>query len=124
MTPLPAFGRGGNPMMGMPAQEPWVFISELRRDYNVKRIDPNAERIDDDIGVLLVIHPRGISDQAQYAIDQFMMRGGRLIALLDPYAYFDQVPGMGRAEGGTSSTLDRLLKARCLTTRPVIYPKH
>lgn len=111
MTPLPAFGRGGNPMMGMPAQEPWVFISELRRDYDVKRIDPNAERIEDDIGVLLVIHPRGISEQAQYAIDQFVMRGGRLIALLDPYAYFDQIPAMGRAEGGTASSLDRLLKA-------------
>jgi len=61
--------------------------------------------------VLLVIHPRGISEQAQYAIDQFVMRGGRLIALLDPYAYFDQIPGMGRAEGGTASSLDRLLKA-------------
>lgn len=111
MTPLPAFGRGGNPMMGMPAQEPWVFTSELRRDYDVKRIDPNAEQIEDDIGVLLVIHPRGISEQAQYAIDQFVMRGGRLVALLDPYAYFDQIPGMGRAEGGTASSLDRLLKA-------------
>ena len=111
MTPLPAFGRGGNPMMGMPAQEPWVFISELKRDYNVKRIDPNAEWIEDDIGVLLVIHPRGISERAQYAIDQFVMRGGKLIALLDPYAYFDQIPGMGRSEGGTASTLDKLLKA-------------
>jgi len=99
MTPLPAFGRGGNPMMGMPAQEPWVFISELRRDYSVKRIDPNAERIEDDIGVLLVIHPRGISEQAQYAIDQFVMRGGRLIALLDPYAYFRPDTGHGARRG-------------------------
>ena len=111
MTPLAAFGTRGNPMMGMPAQEPWVFISELGRDYNVKSVDSNAEQIEDDIRVLLVIHPRGISEQAQYAIDQFVMRGGRLIALLDPYAYFDQIPGMGRAEGGTASSLDRLLKA-------------
>lgn len=111
MTPLPAFGMGGNPMMGMPAQEPWVFISELRRDYNVKRIDPNSEKIADDVGVLLVIHPRGISEQAQYAIDQFVLRGGRLIALVDAYAYFDQMPGMGRAEGGSASSLDRLFKA-------------
>jgi ABC-type uncharacterized transport system involved in gliding motility auxiliary subunit len=111
MTPLPAFGTRGNPRMGMPAQEPWVFTSELRRDYDVKRVDANAEWIEDDIGVLLVIHPRGIADQAQYAIDQFVLRGGKLVALLDPYAYFDQIPGMGRAEGGTASTLDRLLKA-------------
>jgi ABC-type uncharacterized transport system involved in gliding motility auxiliary subunit len=110
MTPLPAFGMGGNPMMGMPAQEPWVFISELRRDYNVKRVEPSAERIEDDIGVLMLIHPRGISEQAQYAVDQFVLRGGRLIALLDAYAYFDQMPGMGRAEGGSASSLDKLLK--------------
>jgi len=110
MTPLPAFGMGGNPMMGMPAQEPWVFISELRRDYNVKRVEPSAERIEDDIGVLMLIHPRGISEQAQYAVDQFVLRGGRLIALLDAYAYFDQMPGMGRAEGGSASSLDTLLK--------------
>ena len=112
MTPLPVFGMGGNPMMGMPAQEPWVFISELRRDYNVTRVDPKAEAIADDISVLLVIHPRGISEQAQYALDQFVLRGGRLIAMLDPYAYFDQMPGMmGRPEGGTASSLDKLLKA-------------
>jgi ABC-type uncharacterized transport system involved in gliding motility auxiliary subunit len=111
MTPLPVFGMGGNPMMGMPAQEPWVIVSELRRDYNVKRVDPNSESIGDDINVLLVLHPRGISEQAQYAIDQFVLRGGRLIAMLDPYAYFDQMPGMGRPEGGTASSLDRLLKA-------------
>ena len=112
MTPLTAFGSGGNPMMGMPPQEPWVFISELRRDYEVKRVDFNAASIDADVKVLLLIHPRGIGEQGQYAIDQFVLRGGRLIALLDPYAYFDQVPGpMGRAEGGTSSSLDRLLKA-------------
>ena len=112
MTPLPAFGSGGNPMMGMPPQDPWVFISELRRDYDVKRVDFNSASIDADINVLLLIHPRGISEQAQYAIDQFVLRGGRLIALLDPYAYFDQLPGpMGRGEGGTSSSLDKLLKA-------------
>lgn len=112
MTPLPAFGRGGNPMMGMPAQEPWVFISELKRDYNVKRVDMSPEKIDEDISVLLVIHPRGIGEQAQYALDQFVLRGGRLIAMLDPYAYFDQMPGMmGRSEGGTASSLDRLLKS-------------
>ena len=112
MTPLPAFGSGGNPMMGMPPQEPWVFVSELRRDYDVKRVDFNAGSIDPDVKVLLLIHPRGIGEQAQYAIDQFVLRGGRLIALLDPYAYFDQIPGpMGRPEGGTSSSLDKLLKA-------------
>ena len=44
----------------------------------------NVDKIDDDIKVLLVIHPRDITDKAQYAIDQFILRGGKLIAFLDP----------------------------------------
>ena len=110
MTPMPVFGSGGYPMMGMPPQEQWVFISELKRDYDVKEVELDAEKIPDDIGALLVINPRGITESAQYAIDQFVLRGGRLVALLDAYAYFDRMPGMRGPEGGTTSTLDRLLK--------------
>ncbi|TMH18824.1 MAG: hypothetical protein E6H70_04765 [Betaproteobacteria bacterium] len=68
--------------------------------------------MDDDIKVLLVIHPRGIGEPAQYALDQFVLRGGKLIAFLDPNAYFDQLGQMGgMGGGGTPSSLDRLLKA-------------
>jgi ABC-type uncharacterized transport system involved in gliding motility auxiliary subunit len=92
--------------------EPQVIIGELRRDYTVKRVGLDAERIDDDIKVLLVIHPRGIGERAQYALDQFVLRGGKLIAFLDPSAYFDQLGQMGgMGGGGTPSSLDRLLKA-------------
>jgi len=92
--------------------EPQVFIGELRRDYTVKRVGLDPEKIDDDIKVLLVIHPRGIGERAQYALDQFVLRGGKLIAFLDPSAYFDQLGQMGgMGGGGTPSSLDRLLKA-------------
>lgn len=112
MSALPAFGMRGNPMMGMQQQDPWVFISELRRDFTVKRVALDVARIDDDIKVLLVIHPRGISDQTQYALDQFVLRGGKLIAFVDSYAYFDQMPSpMMQESGGTSSTLEKLFKA-------------
>lgn len=110
MTPMPVFGTGGYPMMGMPPQEQWVFISELKRDYDVKQVELDVEKIPDDVGALLVINPRGITESTQYAIDQFVLRGGRLIALLDAYAYFDRMPGVRGPEGGTSSTLARLLK--------------
>jgi len=110
MSALPVFGMPPSQFTGGQPMEPQVFISELRRDYTVKRVSLDAERIDDDIKVMLVIHPRGIGDKAQYALDQFVLRGGKLIAFLDPNAYFDQMGSMGGG-GGTPSSLDKLLKA-------------
>jgi ABC-type uncharacterized transport system involved in gliding motility auxiliary subunit len=120
MSAFPLFGQQMNPMMMMQMgqqqqqQPPWVFINELRRDFTVKQIDLTAERIDEDVDVLLVVHPRDISEITEYAIDQFIMRGGKVVAFVDPHAHFDQqrqssnpmMPGMaGR------SSLDRLFSA-------------
>jgi ABC-type uncharacterized transport system involved in gliding motility auxiliary subunit len=110
MSALPVFGAPPSPMTGGQPMEPLVFVNELRRDYTVKRVSLGADRIDDDVKVLVVIHPRGIGDATQYAIDQFVMRGGKLIAFLDPSAYFDPMAQMAGG-GGSSSTLDKLLKA-------------
>jgi ABC-type uncharacterized transport system involved in gliding motility auxiliary subunit len=112
MSPLPLFGMPGNPMMGMGGgSEPQIFVNELKRDFDVKRVSMDVDKIEDDIKTLVVVHPRGISEQAQFALDQFVLRGGKLIVFLDPYAYFDQMPGMMGAQGGSSSNLDKLLKA-------------
>jgi ABC-type uncharacterized transport system involved in gliding motility auxiliary subunit len=111
MTALPLFGMPPNPMMGGAPAEPQIIISELRRDFELKRVGMDVERIDDEIKTLLVVHPRGISDQAQFALDQFVLRGGKLAVFLDPYAYFDQMPGPFAGMGGSSSNLDKLLKA-------------
>ena len=73
--------------------KPWAFISELQRDFNVKQVEITADKIPDDIKVLLVIHPKGISDVAQFALDQFVLRGGKLIAFVDPLCALDRPPG-------------------------------
>jgi ABC-type uncharacterized transport system involved in gliding motility auxiliary subunit len=113
MSAMPVFGMPPSPMTGGQAMEPQVFISELKRDYTVKRVGLDTDKIDDDIKVLVAINPRGIGDRGQYALDQFVLRGGKLIAFLDSNAYFDQLPGMAAmgGGGGTQSTLDKLLKA-------------
>lgn len=112
LSPMTVFGGRGMPMMGVPPSEKWVFISELERDFSVKQLPFDTKAIDPAVKVLVVINPRGISDETQYALDQFVLRGGRLIAFLDANAYFDQLPGpMGQQGGGTSSSLDKLLKA-------------
>jgi ABC-type uncharacterized transport system involved in gliding motility auxiliary subunit len=116
MSSLPIFGMPSNPMMaqmGQRGQDPWAFVTELKNDFTVKNVGMESEKIDDDIKVLIVIHPKGISDKAEYAIDQFLMRGGKLIAFLDAQSLVDsrgQNPMMGQMGGGGSS-LDKLLKA-------------
>ena len=114
MSALPVLGRPLNPMLKQQPTEPWVLASELKRVFDVRKIDMDAERIADDIKVLLVIHPRNISETTEYAIDQFMLRGGKLIAFVDPYAYFDQQPDLQNPFGGAQagqSMLYNLFKA-------------
>ena len=111
MSAMPVLGVKASPFTGQ-GSEPWVLASELKRDYNVKDVPVSATSIDPDIGVLLVIHPRDITPQTEYALDQFVLRGGKLIAFVDPYAYFDQqqvMPGMPGQP--TSSSLPALFKA-------------
>ena len=116
MTPLPVFGMPSNPMMqqmGQQGSEPWALVTELKNDFNVKRVAMDADKIDDDIKLLLVIAPKDISDKAQYAIDQFIMRGGKLVAFLDAQCLADnrQQNQMMAQMGGGGSSLDKLLKA-------------
>jgi ABC-type uncharacterized transport system involved in gliding motility auxiliary subunit len=112
MSGLPVLGERFNPMTRQ-STEPWVLANELRRDFDVGQVNMTAESIDKEIDVLLLIHPRDIGEQAEYALDQFVLRGGKLIAFVDPYAYFDQQPGPmpGMPGMASSSTLPRLFKA-------------
>ena len=116
MSSLPVFGMQSNPMMqqmGQRGQPAWAFVTELRNDFNVKNVGMDVDKIDDDVKVLVVIHPKEISDKAQFAIDQFVLRGGKLVAFLDSVSLIDsrgQHPMMGQMGGGGSS-LDKLLKA-------------
>jgi ABC-type uncharacterized transport system involved in gliding motility auxiliary subunit len=113
MSAVPVLGEAMNPMTRQ-GSEPWVLAGELKRDFNVKTVPMSAEAIDKDINVLLVIQPRDIMESAEYALDQFVLRGGKLIAFVDPYMFFDQqpnpmMPNMPGQPG--SSSLPRLFKA-------------
>lgn len=68
----------------------WAFYQELGDLFDLRQLNPAATtRIADDIGTLLLIHPKGFSDELGYAIDQFVMRGGRLVVFVDPHAERD-----------------------------------
>ena len=114
MSALPVLGRSLDPIRKQQPTEPWVVMQELKKIFDVREIRMDAARIDDDIKVLLVIHPRNMSEETEYAIDQYVLRGGKLIAFVDPYAYFDQQPDLQNPFGGNqagSSSFYNLFKA-------------
>ena len=116
MSPLPVFGMPSNPMMmrmGQQGQQPWVIVNELKNDFNVQRVAMDVDKIDDNIKLLVIIHPREITDKAQFAVDQFIMRGGKLIAFLDPLPMMDtrEQNEMLGSMPNSGSSLDKLLKA-------------
>ena len=118
MSGLPVLGERFNPMTRQ-SSEPWVLANELRRDFDVQLVNMTAREIDKDLHVLLLIHPRDIGEATEYALDQFVLRGGKLIAFVDPYAYFDQLPmPPGMPPQVSSSTLPRLFKAWGVTMDP------
>ena len=118
MAGLPVMGERFNPFTRQ-SSEPWVLANELKRDFDVKEVPVSAKEIDKDLGVLLLIHPRDAQPQTEYALDQFVLRGGKLIAFVDPYAYFDQNPQMpGVPPEPSSSTLPNLFKAWGLKMDP------
>lgn len=116
MSALPVFGMQSNPMMmqmGQRGQPAWALVTELKNDFSVKNIGMDVDKIEDDVKVLIVIHPKDISDKAQFAIDQFVLRGGKLIAFLDANSLIDSrnQNQMMAQMGGGGSSLPKLLQA-------------
>lgn len=89
MSSLPVMGVRSFPyaMPGQPRpknQPPWVVFQDLGKDYDVRQVSVGAEQIEPDINVMVVIHPKNLSNKTLYALDQFVLRGGRLMAFVDP----------------------------------------
>ncbi len=94
-------------------QPGWASIAQLRELLEVRTLQPDGAEIPADIGVLMVVHPKELTPQALYAIDQFVMRGGKLISFVDPQSENDNAGAqMGMPQmGGKSSTLGPLFDA-------------
>lgn len=94
-------------------QPGWASIAQLRELLEVRSIQPDGAEIPNDIGVLMVVHPKELTPDALFAIDQFVMRGGKLISFIDPQSENDSAGAqMGMPQmGGKSSTLGPLLDA-------------
>jgi ABC-type uncharacterized transport system involved in gliding motility auxiliary subunit len=109
----------GDPRMMMmtqgrgPGGQPYASTMLLRQTNTVKTVATDAQVIDPDIQVLLVAEAQHLSDATQYAIDQFVMRGGRLMVMVDPWseAMAAQPSPTGEPPTDTHSDLKKLFDA-------------
>ena len=96
-------------MMRRQGGQPWAVMQGLQQSFAIRDIAPNASAIDADVKVLMLVHPQNLSDATLYAIDQFVMRGGRLLAIVAPLSETQaQLPG---APDDSASDLKRLFTA-------------
>ncbi len=77
--------------------KPWAIVNQLKQFFEV-RTQGLTPKITDDVDLLMVIHPFGLSDISKYMIDQYVLRGGKAIVFVDPHA----------EEGGRSNRALRL----------------
>jgi ABC-type uncharacterized transport system involved in gliding motility auxiliary subunit len=104
-----------NPMTGQMG-EPWPILTQLQDLFTVRPLTSDLDHIDKDVDVLMLVHPKGLPPKTLYAIDQFVMRGGKVLLFVDPSAGADtsgQDPSnpMAAAMANHSSDLVPLLAA-------------
>ena len=124
LTALPLDGQSRQAMMmGRPPQ-PWLILERIEELFEVRHLTATSlERVEGDVDVLMVVHPKGLSETVRYAIDQFVLGGGHALVFVDPNAEADMtptVPGLPPIPG--KSELEDLLAAWGLeldTTRTV-----
>ncbi|HEV2672965.1 MAG TPA: Gldg family protein [Aliidongia sp.] len=100
-------------MQGQPTQSQ-VVLDQLRQGFDVRDVSTSFDKVPDDIDLLMVVQPQKLPAKTEYAIDQFVMKGGHALVFADPSSEFAQAhPSMLSPPGSGPSTasFDRLLKA-------------
>ncbi|MEM7400886.1 MAG: Gldg family protein [Pseudomonadota bacterium] len=129
LTQLPMFG--GFDIETTQMTKAWAIITQMRQLFEVKQLDITTDLIDEDVDILMVVHPKNIAVPTQYAIDQFVMRGGRAMFFVDPHSEVDtpvrQQNSPLEVEGSRTSSLKKLFDAWGIefdTTKVVLDRKY
>ena len=97
---------------GRPVEESWHVVNMLREFYDVEEINMDSSDYSS-FDVVVVIHPKDLKPKPLFALDQFVLKGGKVLVLVDPMSIADQMtnPPMPGAQGGNySSDLYQLFK--------------
>jgi len=111
ISTLPVFGQQGYQMPGQPGSEAWYFVTELKKTYELSNIPISSEKLDNSLDLLIVIHPKALSEKLLYAVDQYVVSGGNAIIFVDPACVSASTRGPGGMVRPSSSSMDRLFTA-------------
>ncbi|MBT8073859.1 MAG: GldG family protein, partial [Xanthomonadales bacterium] len=96
-------------------REAWVVHQQFSQLFELQDIATDAAELPQDLELLILAHPKDLSDSLLYQVDQFVLRGGRLLVFMDPLAEADlggdPNDPMARMNAGGSSSLEPLLEA-------------
>lgn len=98
-------------MQGQQPEPPWTIVEQLKKKYDVTAVPTDVNDINE-VDILVVIHPKNLPEKTQFAIDQFVLKGGRTIVCVDPHCIADrpQRNPMQMTQQDQSSDLDRLMR--------------
>ena len=92
----------GGMVDGRTPREPWAVMKQISEFFEVEPVPVDVPKISDNIGTLMIVHPKGLKDKTLYAIDQFVLGGGRTLVFVDPNAEVDAAGSQGMASTGKS----------------------
>ncbi len=104
-------------MQGRQSEQPWMISEHLRKQYELVDVKADADSIPADVDFLLVIHPKDLGEKTLFAVDQFVVKGGKAMFFVDPHCIYGDKPERDQSNpfggGGSkqSSSLEKLFNA-------------
>ena len=116
LSSLPVEGQGPPMQAAMPGMggPPWMVVDQIRQLFEVRSLPPTLDEVPEDVDVLMLVHPRALPRETLYAIDQYVLRGGRVVAFVDPFSEAQQeamAGGFMQPAMSKRSEIDELLAA-------------
>ena len=113
ISSLPVFGdvQGPSSPVQMSRGAPWLFVTEMKKTYDVREIELSSDRIDPSVDLLVILHPKDMDAKLQYAVDQYVLSGGNAVVFVDPFCVSDMSQGQQQFTRPQGSSLDKLFSA-------------
>ena len=94
--------------IGKPEQQ---ILKQMNEMFEVEMVNESNNKLNKNTKVLMIIHPKFLSDETLYMIDQWVLKGGATLIFLDPYAETEISRQPGTPPMNPRSNLKKLLDA-------------